>query len=140
LTCAGVLGREELQALIAQAEVLHLPIGNLPGFLHEPTRSELERRFLGLCRRHGLPKPEVNVRIGSYEVDFLWREERVVVETDGWASHGTRSAFEADRARDAELKALGHEVMRFTHRQVWHDGAVAMRRLRSLLIASRASS
>jgi very-short-patch-repair endonuclease len=135
-----VLDRDELQAAIAQAEIARLPIGNLPGFLHEPTRSELERRFLRLCTRHGLPKPEVNVRIGSYEVDFLWREEKVVVETDGWATHGTRSAFKTDRARDAELKALGHEVMRFTYRQACHDGAVVMRRLCSLPVASRASS
>ena len=29
-------------------------------------------------------------------VDFLWEAERVVVETDGWGTHGTREAFEED--------------------------------------------
>jgi very-short-patch-repair endonuclease len=43
-----------------------------------------------LCARHSLPKPEVNVLIGPSEVDFLWRAEKVIVETDGWATHGTR--------------------------------------------------
>lgn len=38
------------------------------------TRSELEYLFLRLCRRHRLPLPEVNVRIGSSIVDFLWRD------------------------------------------------------------------
>jgi hypothetical protein len=33
------------------------------------TRSELERLFLALCRRHRLPRPEVNARVGSHEVD-----------------------------------------------------------------------
>jgi very-short-patch-repair endonuclease len=132
-----VLERSELERLIAQAEVLRLPIGRLPGFLHEPTRSELERRFLLLCRRHGIPKPDVNVRIGPYEVDFLWSDRHLAVETDGWDTHRTRSAFEADRARDVELKARGYDVARFTYRQVWHDGGLVVQRLQSLLSKSR---
>ena len=103
------LNREELQDAISQAEVLRLPIGNLPGFLHEPARSELERRFLRLCRRHGIPKPEMNVKVGPYEVNFLWRDRGLVVETDGWETHRSRAAFELDRVRDAELKARGYE-------------------------------
>jgi hypothetical protein len=48
------------------------------------TRSELERIFLSLCRRHRLPQPEVNARVGPYEVDFLWRDGWLIVETDGF--------------------------------------------------------
>jgi len=84
----------------------------------ELTRSELERAFLALCRRHRLPLPEVNVRVQGYEVDFLWRERRLVVETDGFGFHRNRAAFEADRARDARLQALGFRVVRFTYRRV----------------------
>ena len=51
-------------------------------------------------------------------VDFLWRAQHLVVEMDGWQCHRTRSAFEEDRARDARLKLLGFEVLRFTWRQV----------------------
>jgi very-short-patch-repair endonuclease len=82
----------------------------------------------------------VNVHVGPYEVDFLWRELNVVVETDGWETHGTRSAFEADRARDAELKSCGYDVVRFTYRQVWHEDALVARRLRGFLGAGRGSS
>jgi very-short-patch-repair endonuclease len=82
------------------------------------TRSELERTFLALCRRHRLPQPEVNARVGPYEVDFLWRDRHLVAETDGFRHHGHRDAFERDRARDALLHGLGFRVMRFTHRQV----------------------
>lgn len=116
-----VLDREELQAAIAQAEIARLPIGRLPNFLHEPTRSKLERRFLRLCRRYGLPQPEVNVKVGPYEVDFLWRDHRLIVETDGWETDRTRAAFELDRLRDAELKARGYEVVRFTYWRVVDD-------------------
>jgi very-short-patch-repair endonuclease len=82
------------------------------------TRSELERIFLALCRRHRLPQPEVNARVGPYEVDFLWRDRGLIAETDGFRHHGNRDAFERDRARDAHLQSLGFKVLRFTHRQV----------------------
>jgi len=116
-----VLDREELQTAIAQAEIARFPIGRLLNLLHEPTRSKLERRFLRLCIRHGLRKPEVNAKIGRYEVDFLWRDHRLIVETDGWETHRTRAAFELDRRRDSELKARGYEVVRFTYWRVVDD-------------------
>jgi len=82
------------------------------------TRSELERMFISLCRRHRFPQPAVNARVGSYEVDFLWRDRGVIVETDGFAHHSSRAAFESDRARDAVLQSQGFRVLRFTYRQV----------------------
>ncbi|MGH2963659.1 MAG: type IV toxin-antitoxin system AbiEi family antitoxin domain-containing protein [Solirubrobacterales bacterium] len=51
------------------------------------TRSELERRFLRLCRDAGLPRPAVNVPIDGIEVDFVWPSQRLVVELDGYAFH-----------------------------------------------------
>ena len=54
--------------------------------------------------------------------------ERLVVEVDGWESHGTRSAFEDDRARDARLKLLGFDVLRFTWRQVEDDWRLTSRK------------
>ena len=97
------------------------------------TRSELERIFLTLCRRHRLPQPRVNARLPPYEVDFLWRRHRVVVETDGFRHHGDRTAFEADRARDAHLQSLGFRVLRFTYRQVMEDRSAVVAALRGLL-------
>jgi very-short-patch-repair endonuclease len=82
------------------------------------TRSEAERRFLALVRRARLPPPEVNVRIGPYEVDFLWRRHRLLVEVDGYAFHSSRAAFERDRRRDAELMADGFKVLRITWRRI----------------------
>jgi very-short-patch-repair endonuclease len=68
--------------------------------------------MLSLCRRFRLPAPEMNSSIEGYEVDFVWRDERLIVETDGWGAHGTRSAFEHDRLRDADLLAAGWRVLR----------------------------
>jgi len=71
----------------------------------EPTRAKLERALLKLLKRAGLPRPLVNARVGPYEADAAWPDERVIVEVDGWAAHGHRGAFERDRARDADLQA-----------------------------------
>jgi hypothetical protein len=84
--------------------------------VHEPgstrTRSELEEMFLGLCDRSGFPRPEVNSRIEGYLCDFVWRDQRLIVETDGGQAHGTRKAEERDPVRDAELQLAGWVVMR----------------------------
>ena len=88
------------------------------GWGPERTRSDLERRFLRICREHGIPNPDVNIKVGPYEVDFLWRSHRLVVEVDGWRYHSSRAAFEVDRARDRELMLRGLEVVRFTDRDV----------------------
>jgi very-short-patch-repair endonuclease len=100
------------------------------------TRSELERRFLALCRRHRLPQPEVNVRVAGYEVDFLWRDRSLIAETDGFRHHSTRASFESDRARDAELQRRGYRVLRFTHRQVVEEPVATARALRGFLAQS----
>jgi very-short-patch-repair endonuclease len=65
--------------------------------------------------------PEVNARIGSWTVDFLWREQRLVVETDGYLYHRGKVAFEEDRERDLGLRGLGYEVFRFSARQVGEE-------------------
>jgi very-short-patch-repair endonuclease len=89
--------------------------------------------MLALCRRHRLPQPEVNVKVGRFEVDFLWRDARLVVEVDGWESHRSRSAFEEDRQRDARLKVIGYEVLRFTWRQVEDEARNVAATIRGLL-------
>jgi very-short-patch-repair endonuclease len=97
------------------------------------TRSELERMMLRLCRRHRLPQPEVNVRVGQYEVDFLWRAQGFIVEVDGFRHHGHRAAFESDRARDATLQSTGFRVLRFTYRHLTETPGEAVATLRALL-------
>lgn len=75
----------------------------------------------------------MNVRVDRFLVDFLWRDARLIAELDGWDSHRTRSAFEENRARDAHLKLLGHDVVRFTWRQIEHDSKGVATTVRGLL-------
>jgi very-short-patch-repair endonuclease len=120
-----ILPPDQLHAAIRRAEVLRLDVGVQPGYAPDLARSELERMVLRTCRRHRLPMPEVNARVGRYWVDFLWRDRGLIVETDGFRHHGTRAAFESDRERDIRLKLMGFTVVRFTHRQVSNAGAFA---------------
>lgn len=128
-----LLPQPQFAAALRQAEYLGLPLD--PALEPDRTRSELEARFLALCRRHRLPRPSVNVRVGSFMVDLLWPEQRLIVELDGYQAHGGRTAFEADRARDVELKALGYDVLRLTWRQVTMEPAEVARTMRRLLRA-----
>src|SRR5205809_7559359 len=66
---------DDVRRAIREAEFLRLPLGDEAG-REDLTRSQLERRFLALCRQHRLPKPEVNVIVGGYEVDCLWSDKR----------------------------------------------------------------
>jgi len=100
-----------LRRAIRQAELMGL---RLEGIESDRTRSDLEVAFLDLWRRHRLPPPEVNVKLGRWEVDFLWRPQRVVVETDFWIYHRGSVAFEDDHARELDLRQEGYTVLRFT--------------------------
>ena len=107
----------------------------LTAYLPEPsfTRSELEKRFLALCREAGLPKPQVNTSEDGKEVDFTWSDRRLIAEVDSHRHHGTRAAFERDRRRDQELTVRGWRVVRFTWRQVVGEPATVAATLASLL-------
>ena len=78
------------------------------------TKSELERSFLALIANAGLPRPTLNTLVAGYEVDALWREQRLIVELDGYEYHRSRKAFERDRKRDAALLTTGHRTLRVT--------------------------
>jgi very-short-patch-repair endonuclease len=99
------------------------------------TRSSLEELFLALCRRHGLPAPRVNAYVCGFEVDFLFDEQRLVVETDGWRYHGTRQAFERDRDRDATLLLEGYRTLRVTYHRLQRAPDVVAATLKRLLAA-----
>ncbi len=85
----------------------------------KPTDSLLETTMQRLITRHRLPPVEFHPIIGGYEVDFRVVGTPVILECDGWASHGLqRTTFERDRRRDADLLAAGWIVLRFTYRGI----------------------
>ena len=97
------------------------------------TRSPLEEEFFLLVRGAGLPQPEVNVRLGPYTIDFLWREAGLAVETDGGASHDRAAQRERDARRNAWLATAGYRAERFTWQQVFNRPGEVLDVLHALL-------
>lgn len=160
LDLATILGADQLEYVCHRAEVLRVldiaaveellgrvgPVAgtrrlrdvlSIDGLGEGMTREELEKRFLKLCRRAGIPEPRVNewLVLGGkhFEVDFVWRTERAVVECDGWGTHGTRRAFQADRSRDQLFAFDGWRHLRFTWRDVTERPEHVVMVLRGLL-------
>jgi very-short-patch-repair endonuclease len=103
------------------------------------TRSELERKLISLLDAHRLPRPQVNRFTDDGELDARWPEHGLIVECDGFAAHGTRRAFEDDRARDRALTTAGWRVVRLTWRQLSTDGDTIAAQLQTLLDQPAAS-
>lgn len=108
---------------------LELPVGT--------TREELEARFLSFLSRVGIPRPRLNawIDLGAhrYQADCHWPGQRVIVELDGYETHGTRAAFERDRARDRRLTAAGYRGIRITWHQLHEAPGEIEADLRSML-------
>ena len=126
---ARVLSLDALDRVVSEALVLRLvtaqeleavggPKLRAVVGVARPTRNAAERQLLALIRRAGLPMPEVNVRVGRWEVDFLWREQGVAVELDGFQAHGHRRAFDRDRRKDLALRRHGLWPIRVGWRQL----------------------
>jgi very-short-patch-repair endonuclease len=157
LDLAADVGARELERAVAQAERRHLASeaklhALLARYPRRPgsaalrrllqrsqrpafTRSEAEERLLSLIRRAGLPSPEVNVQLEDIEVDFLWREQGLVVEVDGFRYHSSQADFERDRRRDAELLARGLRVLRVSAAQILHEPEATVVRIGQALVS-----
>jgi hypothetical protein len=93
---------------------------------HEPklahTRSPLERLFLPLCERAGIPLPDVNVRVAGVLVDAVWWEQRVVVELDGRDNHSSWAQIQNDRSKELIVRGAGFDVLRYGTLQLEEQG------------------
>ena len=97
------------------------------------TRNDLETRMLWLCRRHGVPDPQVNRRVAGYEVDFLWPDFKLVVETDGGRDHATTYGMERDRSKDSDLRLSGFVVLRLTWGMLKREPGKSMEKVKAHL-------
>lgn len=100
------------------------------------SKHELERRFLAFLEHNGFPSPATNrlipTRVRSYECDVVFVGARMIVELDGYETHGTRKGFEEDRVRDRALAIAGWRVIRITWRQLRDNPGHLTRDLRAL--------
>lgn len=161
---ASLLSEQELTRVVEEAEVMHLTDSlSLPAILERHrgergagrlravlassglgmgvTASEPEERFVSFLADLNLPHPELNATLGiggrNFQVDCLWRRERLVVELIGLAFHGTRRAISRDTARNRRLTLAGYTVIEVTWAQlhVRAERAELARDLRAILPA-----
>jgi very-short-patch-repair endonuclease len=166
LDCAPTMSARQLERMINEADVLRLHDRlSLPDLLHRyprrsgsrklwealrkrnagstRTRSEIEELLVELVDELGLQRPEFNVQIEvdgeTFEIDALWRAERIAVELDSRQFHDTPLAFERDRRRDRKLIAAGWRPVRITWRQITDERAAVGGDLTRMLAAARAA-
>jgi very-short-patch-repair endonuclease len=136
----GLLDPETLRSMAGARTGQH-GVGPLRAVLDRRTftltDSELERRFIGLVRRAGLPVPLTQHRVNGVRVDFYWPELRLIVETDGLRYHRTPSQQAKDRIRDQRHAAQGFIPVRFTHAQVAFDAEGVISTLRAVMSRQR---
>lgn len=100
----------------------------------KPPDSVLEEAMNGLVLRFALPPVRFHPILAGHEPDFLVVGSPVVIECDGWATHGLdRATFERDRERDADLAAAGYVVVRVTWRQIRRRPSVVAQRVRAVV-------
>lgn len=111
----GRLGAAELRALVEEWRRA-APIAS-----SQRLKSPLEAKVLPLVLQRGAPAPRTNAPVelakGRIEVDFLWQDQRFVLEADSRDFHSTDVAFERDRWRDRELMRVGYSTLRVTRLQ-----------------------
>jgi hypothetical protein len=156
LDCAPAMSERRIERLINEADVLHLHDHlSIPTLLHRyprrpgsrklwkalskrnagstRTRSDLEELLIDLVDELGLSRPETNVILEidgeTFEIDALWRAERLAVELDSRQFHDTPLAFERDRRRDRKLIAAGWRPVRITWWQLTNERAAVGRDL-----------
>lgn len=134
---AGVVTERQIADVLGRAG-RHHGAARLAAVISEVrglTRAESERILRRLLRDAGLPQPECDAPLlGRYRADFLFRDQRLILEVDGFGTHGHRRAFEADRRRNAELAAAGFTVMQITWRQLQDEPVAVVARIAAALV------
>jgi very-short-patch-repair endonuclease len=85
------------------------------------SRSKAEKALFRLIREAGLPMPETNVPFGRFSADFVWREQKVIVELDSATYHSGPGVFQRDREKGLLFRSAGFDVLRPTRWHVVHE-------------------
>jgi very-short-patch-repair endonuclease len=133
VTLRGALGDYRGQRGVARLRAV------LDPRFFRPTRSGLERRFLRLTDRAGLPVPLTRQWVNDFEVDFFWPDLGLVVETDGARYHRAPDRQTRDRERDQAHTVAGLTQLRFTEDQIDFEATHVIETLRAVARRPEAS-
>jgi very-short-patch-repair endonuclease len=91
--------------------------------------------MLALLETANLPKPQVNRPLSGYEPDYFWPAHKLILEFDGYGTHGSRAKFESDRKRDQTFAASGIQTIRATWLQLEYEPVALVVRIGQALAA-----
>jgi very-short-patch-repair endonuclease len=101
--------------------------------------SDLERSFDAYATAdRRIPPYERNVELGGWEIDCLWRRERLALELDGRSYHVAMREFDRDRIKDTQVQLMGYRVMRVSDFRWEHDRAAVIDQLLAMLALAHA--
>lgn len=84
-------------------------------------------------------EPQVEVELSHRAiVDLADQPLGIVIEAEGFETHGTRDGFDKDCRRYTEMVCAGHIVLRFTYTQVMRDPDWVRARVIEAITLSRA--
>lgn len=99
-----------------------------------PPDSVLEAAMSTLVTAHRLPAMQFHAVVIGYEVDFLVAGSNIIIECDGWSTHGLdRNQFEFDRVRNGDLTAAGHHLLQLTWHRLRYEPRQAADQIRSVI-------
>jgi hypothetical protein len=105
-----------------------------------PTDSDLEIMARRIIDRSGLPAPvhqfPMTIPSGDIRIDIAYLWARLALELDSLLWHLDRKAFERDRRRDNELRAMGWTVFRFTWAMLKYEPDEVLALIRSHLAST----
>jgi very-short-patch-repair endonuclease len=130
---------ESVEALVRNDEVWLAPWLGSPHPLSE-TEQRLEKALRAdeeLAPLFGCNQFVETMRGSRPKVDFVWTQGRMVVELDGYGSHGNRAAFMYDRHRDYELTLSGYTVLRLANDEIAQDIEKAVEKIRDIVHVCR---
>ena len=71
--------------------------------------------------------------IGDYIVDFLCRDNGLIIEVDG-GYHSERTQQDSDEVRAAWLESQGYSVIRFTNEEILQDIENVLKEIESFFV------
>ncbi|GAA0618061.1 type IV toxin-antitoxin system AbiEi family antitoxin domain-containing protein [Sporichthya brevicatena] len=108
----------------------------------ESVGESLTRAILAEAGLH--PQAQVTICRGDGttigRVDFLFADERVIVEFDGRLKYDDPDALWKEKLREDELRAAGYQVIRVTWGQLMNAADDVLRRVRAALRRARAGA
>lgn len=89
---------------------------------HQPklalSKSTLEVILVEICESARFVVPEINADLDGWEIDALWRPERIAVELDGYDNHRSPAQVRRDRRKELHVREVGFTPLRYSEEQL----------------------